>query len=69
MKTTIITALASALTLATLQSQAEENLNVFTEVERIMVLWAPSGNDLGRAHIFTCKTCEPSIRHLMPTPF
>ncbi|MCJ8170655.1 hypothetical protein [Atopomonas sediminilitoris] len=61
MKTIIITALASALTLTALQSQAEENLEVFTEAERIMVLWAPSGNNLGRAHVFTCEQCQPHV--------
>lgn len=26
-----------------------------------MVIWSPSGATLGRAHVHTCETCEPSV--------
>lgn len=61
MKTLFNLLLVSALSMASLPSQAEESLEVFTEAERIMVVWSPSGNILGRAHVYTCETCEPSI--------
>lgn len=61
MKNLMNVLLVSALGLTSLHSQAEEALDVFTEVEQIMIVWSPSGNTLGRIHTRICATCEVNI--------
>lgn len=40
-------------------SNAEENLVVATEVNRIIVNYKPNGLIAGRAILYTCDSCEP----------
>lgn len=42
-----------------LQSNADENLVVATEVNRIIVNYNPNGAIAGRAILYTCENCEP----------
>lgn len=61
MKIFQIFALGIALTSSAAFIQAEEGQNIVTEVDRVMVVWSPNGNALGRLHLFPCQTCEARV--------